>query len=159
MVVVMTKLINDQYLAVIAHLDGDKANLSTRREALAKQLHQLEQQEQATDNLIEQLTHRTKLSFGPYIGMGILEATCLLLTERNTPMLTDEITDVILAGGVQSKATQPKSTVYGILHRDDSNKGLIEHTDTNKWGLRKWTSSAEHEAIHAQAEHELASDE
>ncbi len=148
---------HEHYEAVLKDLEEERAGIAAEREELAARQQALGGKEEELAGLIGRLADRAAAirDGGPYAGLSILEAAALLLGERGSSMMTGDITDKILAGGVESKAAQPKATVYGVLHREDGKKGTIEKTGSNEWGLRKW-SEGMGDSVSAHAEAALA---
>ena len=131
---------SEHYEAVLKDLEEEQAETESELEELAAQHQAIIERQQELNYLVERLRQRlaARSGAGPYAGLAIIEAAAAFLADRGESAATQEITDKIMAGGVESRAANPKTTVYGVLHRDDKNEGVIMKTGAGKWGLREW---------------------
>ena len=77
-------------------------------------------------------------TFGPFVGMNIVDATALLLGRRGQPMQVVDICTALRAGGLVMNSIEPVNVVGSVLARRFHQVGDIVRVGRGTWALAEW---------------------
>lgn len=127
----------------MADYTGVLTDLRSRREALIRELRELETAIAALERLagdptvaiaIQSMSQPT-VTKGTFDGLTLPQAVDKYMRMMNRPLITRQVVDALRAGGVPADAKSFANQVYNALHRMSGENGVFRR-EGNAWTLR-----------------------